>query len=152
MSRIMNRYPVLTALLAAAALAACDKNSVQTITMPEVPASQIRFFNFGVNAPSVNFYANTTKLTATGSATCSPTPTDTTQARICLETGAEATTGVSYGAGSVASTGMYSAIAPGTYDLKGTIAATTPATSSASPSQMRVGRRFATPFSTSASS
>jgi hypothetical protein len=115
----------MAALLCAAALAACDKYEVQNITMPAVPGAQVRFFNFGVNAPSVNFYANTTKITATGSATCSPTPTDTTQLRICRETGAEATTGVSYGAGSVASTGMYSALTPGDYTLKGTIAATT---------------------------
>ena len=125
MSRTLNRYPAVAALLCAVAIAACEKNGVQDITMPQLPGAQIRFFNFGVNAPSVNFYANTTKFTATGSATCSPTPTDTVQLRICHETGAEATTGVSYGAASVASTGMYSAIAPGTYDLKGTIAATT---------------------------
>ena len=124
MSR-MHRYPAVAALLCAAALAACDKYEVQSITMPEVPGSQVRFFNFGVNAPSVNFYANNTKITATGSATCSPTPTDTTQIRICKETGAEATTGVSYGGGSVASTGQYSALTPGDYTLKGTIAATT---------------------------
>jgi len=121
----MNRYPAVAALLCAVAIAACEKNGVQDITLPELPGAQIRFFNFGVNAPSVNFYANTTKFTATGSATCSPAPTDTVQLRICRETGAEATTGVSYGAASVASTGMYSAIAPGTYTLKGTIAATT---------------------------
>jgi hypothetical protein len=121
----MNRYPAVAALLCAVAIAACEKNGVQDITMPAAPIAQIRFFNFGVGAPSVNFYANTTKLTATGSSACSPTPTDTVQQRICRETGAESTTGVSYGAGSVASTGMYSALTPGEYALKGTIAATT---------------------------
>jgi hypothetical protein len=125
MSRTLNRYPVVAALLSVVAIAACEKNGVQDITVPVVSEAQIRFFNFGVGAPSVNFYANTTKLTATGSATCNPIPTDTVQQRICRETGAEATTGVSYGAGSVASTGMYSAIVPGDYTLKGTIAATT---------------------------
>jgi hypothetical protein len=125
MSRIMNRYSAVAALLCAAAVAACDKYEVQTITMPEVPGAKVRFFNFGVGAPSMNFYANSTKLTATGSSSCSPTPTDTMQQRICRETGVEATTGVSYGAASVASTGLYSALTPGDYTLKGTIAATT---------------------------
>lgn len=87
------------------AVASCDKNAVQDITGP-LASSRIRFFNFGVNAPSVNFYANDTKMTATTSAT-----------------GAEATTGVSYG--SVGASGFYSAIAPGTYSVKGKIAATT---------------------------
>lgn len=67
------------ALLCAVVLASCDKNAVQEITGP-LPTSRIKFFHFGVNAPGVNFYANTTKMTATTSAT-----------------GVESTTGVVYG-------------------------------------------------------
>jgi hypothetical protein len=92
------------ALLCAVVLASCDKNAVQEITGP-LPTSRIKFFHFGVNAPGVNFYANTTKMTATTSAT-----------------GVESTTGVVYGG--VGSGGLYSAIAPGPYTLSGKIAAT----------------------------
>jgi len=100
----MNRYRALVALLCAVVLASCDKNAVQEITGP-LPTSRIKFFHFGVNAPGVNFYANTTKMTATTSAT-----------------GVESTTGVVYGG--VGSGGLYSAIAPGAYTLSGKIAAT----------------------------
>lgn len=94
-------------LLSAAALSSCGKNAVQDITGP-LPAAQVRFFNFGVNAPGVNFYANTAKLTA-----------------ISSTSGTESTTGVVYGGGGAASTGLYSAIDPGQYDLTAKIAAAT---------------------------
>ena len=64
----MKRYLSLAVLLCAAVLTACDKNAVQDIT-GTVPGSRIKFFNFGVNAPSVNFYANDRKMTAITSAT-----------------------------------------------------------------------------------
>jgi hypothetical protein len=95
---------MLVALLGATTLAACEKNAVQDISGP-IPSARVRFFNFGLNAPSVNFYAGAVKMTATTSAT-----------------GVEATTGVSYG--NVGSGGFYAAIAPNTYDLQGKIAAT----------------------------
>jgi len=92
-------------LLAAATLTSCDKNAVQDIAGP-IANSRVRFFNFGVNAPGVNFYANTSKLTA-----------------ISSTTGAESTTGVVYGG--VGGSGFYSAIAPGAYTFTGKIAAAT---------------------------
>ena len=103
----MNRYGSLAVLLCAAALASCDyeKNAVQDIT-GALPSARIKFFNFGVNAPGVNFYANDTKMTA-----------------IFTATGTEATTGVVYGA--VGAGGLYSGIAPGQYTLSGKIAAAT---------------------------
>jgi hypothetical protein len=99
----MTTFRSIAIALCAVALASCDKNAVQDITGP-LPSARVRFFNFGVNAPSVNFYANDAKMTATSSAT-----------------GAEAVTGVSYG--SVGASGFYSAIAPGSYALSGKIAA-----------------------------
>ncbi|HLE56573.1 MAG TPA: hypothetical protein VJB15_05765, partial [Rhodothermia bacterium] len=103
----MNRYGSFAVLLCAAALASCDyeKNAVQDIT-GALPSARIKFFNFGVNAPGVNFYANDTKMTA-----------------IFTATGTEATTGVVYGA--VGAGGLYSGIAPGQYTLSGKIAAAT---------------------------
>jgi uncharacterized protein DUF4397 len=101
----MNRHRPLAALLCAVALASCGKDSLQDITGTP-PGANIRFINFGVGAPGVNFFANDTKLTAIGSTT-----------------GSEATTGTVYGAGGNA--GFYSGIAPGQYTLSGRIAAAT---------------------------
>ncbi len=100
----MNSYRSLAALLCVAMFAGCEKNGVQDITGP-IASSRIKFFNFGVNAPSVNFYANDTKVTA-----------------ISSTSGAESTLGVAYG--SVGSGGFYSAIAPGQYTFAGKISAT----------------------------
>jgi hypothetical protein len=91
-------------LLCAAALASCEKNGVQEIA-GAAPGSSIKFFNFGVNAPGVNFYANDTKVTA-----------------ISSTTGEESTTGTVYGG--VGNGGFYSGLAPGQYALTGKIAAT----------------------------
>ena len=100
----MKTLRTLAIVLSAIALASCEKNAVQDIT-GTLPGVRIKFFNFGVNAPSVNFYAGAQKMTATVSAT-----------------GVEAVTGVSYG--SVGASGFYSAIDPGAYAVTGKIAAT----------------------------
>jgi hypothetical protein len=92
-------------LLVAAMLAACGKDPVQDITSA-APGASIKFFNFGVNAPNVNFYAGPTKLTA-----------------ISSTTGAEATTGVAYG--SVGNGGFYSGVTPGQYTFTGNIVGAT---------------------------
>ena len=101
----MKPYRAIGALLCAAVLTSCDKNAVQDVTGP-VAGARVKFFNFGVGAPGVNFYANSTKMTAITSAS-----------------GAESTTGTVYGG--VGSGGFYSAIVPGQYSLEGKIAATT---------------------------
>ena len=99
----MKTLRTLAVVLSAFALASCEKNAVQDIT-GTLPGVRIKFFNFGVNAPSVNFYAGAQKMTATTSAT-----------------GVEAVTGVPYG--SVGGGGFYSAINPGAYAITGKIAA-----------------------------
>jgi len=101
----MKPHRALGALLCAAVLASCDKSAVQEITGP-VAGARVKFFNCGVGAPGVNFYANSTKMTAITSAS-----------------GAEPTTGTVYGG--VGSGGFYSAIVPGQYSLEGKIAAAT---------------------------
>jgi len=116
----MNRYGSLAVLLCAAALASCDykKNAVQDITGP-LPVAGIKFFNFGVNAPGVNFYAGNTKVTAISSASCTTPPLSDA----CTTTGIESTTGVVYGG--VGAGGLYSGMAPGQYTFSGKIAAAT---------------------------
>ena len=110
MTRIMNRRPISTAaLICAAALASCggfDKNAVQDITGPLPGGAAIRFFNFGVNAPGVNFYADATKMTA-----------------ILSATGTESVNGVAYG--TAAAGGDYSAVVSGQHAFTGKIAAAT---------------------------
>ena len=103
----MNRHISLAALLFAGLLSACGEPAVQEVITAPLPASRIRFLNFGVNAPGVNFYSDATKMTAITSAT-----------------GVEATTGIVYGGVSVGGSGLYSAIDPGQHTLTGKIAAT----------------------------
>lgn len=102
----MNTPRFVSLLLCAAALAACEKNAVQDITAPLAGEARVKFFNFGVDAPGVNFYADDRKITAINS------NADTV-----------ATAGTAYGG--VGSGGLYSAIAPGQYMLNGRIAAAT---------------------------
>lgn len=101
----MKTFSMMAVLLGAVTLAGCEKNGIQDIT-GTLPAARVKFFNFGVGAPAVNFYANDAKMTAVFSAT-----------------GAESVLGVAYGA--VGSGGFYSALNPGSYALRGLIAAAT---------------------------
>ena len=87
----MNRYLRIAGVQFAVVLSSsCKKDGVQDITVP-APASRIRFFNFGLGAPGVNFYANDTKMTGVSSTS-----------------GVESTSGTSYG--SVATGGFYTAL------------------------------------------
>jgi len=106
MTTPMNPHRIAAVLLTASLLAACDKNTVQELPFGPLFGAKIKFFNFGVGAPSVNFYADNVKMTAVQSGT-----------------GSEATSGVSYGG--VGNGGTYSQIAPGTYSITGRIAAAT---------------------------
>jgi hypothetical protein len=60
----MKKHAAIGALLCLSALAACGPDALQNITAPPFTSSRIRFFNFGVNAPGANFYADTAKMTA----------------------------------------------------------------------------------------
>jgi hypothetical protein len=94
-------------LLCIGSLSSCDsfeENRVQDITGPTL-SSSIKFFNFGVGAPSVNFYADETKMTA-----------------ITSGTGTESTNGVAYGGAGAG--GFYIGIEPGQYTFTGRISAT----------------------------
>jgi hypothetical protein len=115
----MIRIRALAVLLGAGALAACEKNAVQEISSP-VSGAFVRFHNYSVGAPGVNFYANDQKLTAVSSTSCTPLPADATK---CTTTGVESTNGITYG--NTALGGNYAMVTPGQYSLTGRIAAAT---------------------------
>ena len=106
MTKYTSGFWIVAALVTAALATGCEKNSVQVLPTDPPLASRIKFFNFGVNAPGVNFYSDGIKMTA-----------------ILSATGSEATTGVTYGG--VGNGGAYSSVAPGAHTLTGRIAAAT---------------------------
>ncbi len=123
MTATMNKYGSLAVLLCAAALTACDydKNAVQDITAPAVPAASVKFFNFGISTPAVLFYAGNTKMTAINFTGCSTAAARETEP--CISTGIESTGGVGYGG--VAAGGLYAGIDAGQHTLSGRITAET---------------------------
>jgi Domain of unknown function (DUF4397) len=121
MSASMTRHSLLTAFAGITLLTACEKNGVQTITAPIEGGAFVRFHNLSVASPSVNFFANTQKVTAASSTSCSPPPT--TPNPLCTTTGVESTTGTAYGSSALG--GNYAMLTPGTVTLTGRISATT---------------------------
>ncbi len=99
------KYIVLAVLLLSGLIYSCKKNAVQIITKP-VSGAQVKFFNFAIGAPSVNFYANTTKVSA-----------------IVSTTGAESASGTAFGS-VFPVTNSYAVIVPGTYSITANIPST----------------------------
>ena len=118
------RLNPIAVLGCAALLSSCnlfDETAVQTITGPEPTTSRIKFYNFGVNSPGVNFYADDVKMTAISTTRCTaPVPADTAA---CRAAGIESTTGIVYAGQSAG--GLYSSVAPGAHTFSGRIAAAT---------------------------
>jgi hypothetical protein len=85
----------------------CKKPAAATeiTTFVDGSVAQVKFFNFGVGSPSINFYGNGVKISAVSSAT-----------------GTEATTGVA--SGLVFPATNYAVLQPGAYTFKGQIPAT----------------------------
>jgi hypothetical protein len=97
---MMTSYKSILLLLCAATVSACGDNAVQKITDPG-SGSFIKFHNFAVGAPGVNFYSDGSKITA-----------------ISSTSGSESATGTTYpaaGVNGVANGSFYSSIAPGAH-------------------------------------
>lgn len=110
------------ALAALACLAAaCGDKGPQSIT-EAAPGAYVKFFNFGVNVPNVNFYANDAKITAVSSTSCTPLPAPPADST-CRSRGAESTSGTA--PGGAAAGGFYVGVASGAYTFTGRITAAT---------------------------
>lgn len=119
----MTRIHTIAGLvLSAAALAACGETGQTDITAP-APSAQVLFFNEALNAPGVNFYADTAKLTAVGSSTGTPS-----------------TLGTNYG--QVAAGGYYTGVTPGQHTLAARLSDSTAATISSVPQGIVAGKLY----------
>jgi hypothetical protein len=114
---------ILMLLVAMAASTACDKNAVQQIAGPPEGGANIKFFNFAVGSPNVNFYVNDQKVTAASATGCAVL--DDANRAECLSTGRESTVGVAYGSAANGAAGWYSDVEPGQVTVSGKIAALT---------------------------
>jgi hypothetical protein len=106
-----------------AATSACDDSAVQIIAGPPAGGASVKFFNFALSSPNVNFYINDNKITAVNATLCA-TLTDENRAQ-CTTAGAEATSGVAYGGAGHGASGWYSDVAPGPIAITGRIATAT---------------------------
>jgi hypothetical protein len=115
----MRIHTSLIALFGAVALVACGKEADRDITAPVTTTSAIRFFNFSVGAPSVQFFANDQQVTATLTASCqgAQNPPVTATDSTCLTIGIQSATGVAYSG--VAAGGLYTGIDAGQYTFTG---------------------------------
>jgi Domain of unknown function (DUF4397) len=94
-----SRY--LAIFACAATITACSKDAVQIISAP-VSGASVKFYNFSMGAPGVNFFANDAQLTALRS-----------------DSGAATKSGTTYG--TVATGGLYTAVPAGQISLTGRI-------------------------------
>lgn len=101
------KYRILTPLFFSVLICGCKKNAIHEISKPISGGAFIKYFNFAVNSPTVNFYADNTKVSASLSTTGVESPT----------------TGVAYSA-VYPSANAYSLIAAGTYEFKAKIPST----------------------------
>jgi hypothetical protein len=116
--------PSIVAFVAAVvATAACEKNAVQQIAAPPEGGANVKFFNFAVGSPAVNFYINDKKVTAVSSTACDVL--DDSNREMCTSTGAESNSGVGYGGAGNGGSGWYSDVASGQVSISGRIAAAT---------------------------
>lgn len=111
---------ILVLLVAAATMTACDKDAVQIIAGPPTGGASVKFFNFAVGSPEVNFFVNDEKATAVSSTACAIL--DETNREACLSSGIESSGGVGYGGAANGGNAWYSDVSPGQVAISGRIA------------------------------
>ena len=115
---------IFLVLAVVATSVACEKNAVQVIDDPAAGnGANVKFFNFAVGAPGVNFYVNDRKITAISSTLCAVL--DDTNRAECTAAGRESTSGVTYGSSGHGVNAWYSDVPPGQVTVSGRIAAAT---------------------------
>ena len=114
---------ILMLSVAVATASACDKTAVQEIAGPQVGGANVKFFNFSVGSPSVNFYINDVKVTAASATGCSIL--DDLNRQECLSSGRESTAGVAYGSAGNGANAWYSDVVPGAVAISGRISTAT---------------------------
>jgi hypothetical protein len=107
-------------LVAAAAVTACEENAVQLIAGPPTGGANVKFFNFAVGSPAVNFYINDAKVTAASTTACAIL-TDANRQQ-CTTTGLEPAAGVVYGSAGNGANAWYSDVKPGQLNLRAKVA------------------------------
>ncbi len=116
--------PILMLLLAGVTLTACEKNAVGLLDDPAAGnGANVKFFNFSVGSPQVNFFVNDKKVTAISATGCYLL--DDTNRQQCLSGGLESATGVAYGSAGHGANAWYSDVTPGPVTVSGKIATTT---------------------------
>ncbi len=113
----MKKLTSIAVLLCATLLSSCGKDAFPDITGP-MAESRIKFFNFGVGAPGVYFYANNNKAAGVSGVSI---VIDSKTGVVTSST--ESVAGTTYGG--VTAGGYYSALAAGSYDLSAKLADTT---------------------------
>ena len=140
----MRIHKSFIAFLGAAALMACGDKAEKNIAAPVPTTSAVRFFNFSVGSPTVQFFANDQQVTATNTASCNgaKNPPVTASDSTCLAIGIQSATGVAYTG--VAVGGLYTAIDPGQYTFTGRqMSSTGPtATISTAPATVEAGKYY----------
>jgi hypothetical protein len=111
---------ILMLLVVVATTSACEKNAVGVIADAPTGGANVKFFNFAVGAPGVNFYVNDDKATAVSATGCFQL--DDANRAVCLSTGRESTSGVAYGSAGNGVNAWYSDVATGAVTISGRMA------------------------------
>lgn len=117
MMKLMRKTSLV--LLAVAVTAACEKNALMDLDEPVINGTGVKFFNFSVGGPAVNFFVNDTKMTAVNATGCQIL--DDTNRQECTTIGRESSSGVAFGG--VALGGWYADVPVGQVTISGRIAA-----------------------------
>jgi hypothetical protein len=118
-----NSRSILMLLCAVATMTSCEKDAVGLLDDPDRNGANVKFFNFAVGSPQVNFYVNDQKVSGISTTGCAVL--DDANRQQCLSSGLESTSGVAYGSAGNGANAWYSDVTPGQVTVSGKIAAAT---------------------------